>query len=160
MPVWPTCFWSCWPIPSPPPSRLPAASTPMSFIFTPASASAPSVASAARSTTSLSGCFPNFVILMPRIQTSLVLTARSLVGDRFEAEADRFGAGAVGAKRVRRQADLHPEGHVVGIRVDVDEVAPDAGALAVDQGGHERDRDAGGGERHDGEGLDLPGGGH
>jgi hypothetical protein len=42
--------------------RLPAANTPMSRIETPPSASAPSAASAARSTVSRSGCFPNFVM--------------------------------------------------------------------------------------------------
>ena len=62
MPVWPICFCSAWPIPSPPPIRLPAASTPISFIVTPASLNAACAASAARSTVSRSGCFPNFVM--------------------------------------------------------------------------------------------------
>jgi hypothetical protein len=62
MPVWPICFCSAWPIPRPPPIRLPAASTPMSFIVTPPSARAACAASAARSTVSSSGCFPNFVM--------------------------------------------------------------------------------------------------
>ena len=53
--------------------RFPAAMTPMSRIRTPASARASSVASAARSTVSLSGCFPNFVMRMPRIQTLSLL---------------------------------------------------------------------------------------
>ena len=44
--------------------------TPMSAIVTPASASAPLAASAARSTVSLSACLPNLVIRMPRIQMS------------------------------------------------------------------------------------------
>jgi hypothetical protein len=42
----------------------------MSRIVTPPSARAAIAASAARSTVSLSGCLPNFVILMPRIQMS------------------------------------------------------------------------------------------
>ena len=60
-PVWPICFCSCWPNP-PPPIRLPAPITPMSFIDTPASLRAACTASAARSTVSLSGCFPNLVM--------------------------------------------------------------------------------------------------
>ena len=68
MPVWPICFCSAWPMP-PGPTRQPAARMPMSFIVTPPSASAASAASAARSTWSLSGCLPNLVILIPRIQT-------------------------------------------------------------------------------------------
>ncbi len=75
MPVWPICFWSDWP--TPPPMRLPAARMPMSFIDTPASFSAASEAWDARSTVSSSGCFPNFVMLIPRIQTSSVAMARS-----------------------------------------------------------------------------------
>ena len=42
----------------------------MSFIVTPPSASAPIAASAARSTVSLSGCLPNLVMWIPRIQMS------------------------------------------------------------------------------------------
>ena len=42
----------------------------MSFIDTPPSARAPRMASAARSTMSLSGCLPNFVMWIPRIQIS------------------------------------------------------------------------------------------
>ena len=42
----------------------------MSFIVTPPSASAAMAASAARSTVSLSGCLPNLVMLIPRIQMS------------------------------------------------------------------------------------------
>src|SRR4051812_6844918 len=139
MPVWPTCFWICWPIPRPPPPmRLPAAITPMSRIRTPASANAPMTAPAARSAVSLSGCFPNFVMVMPRIQTpSLLGTGCSLVRDRFEAEADGLGALAVGTEHVGGQADLHAQGHVVGIGIDVDDVAPHARALTVDQGGDE-----------------------
>src|SRR5438105_1399762 len=157
MPVWPTCFWICWPIPRPPPPmRFPAAMTPMSRIRTPASARASSVASAARSTVSLSGCFPNFVILMPRIQTpSLLGTGCSLVRDGFEAEADGPGTGAVGAERVRRQPDLHAQRDVLGIGLDVDDVGPHAGALAVDDGGHERDRNAGSGVGDDRERPDF-----
>ena len=47
----------------------------MSFIVTPPSASAASAASDARSTVSLSGCLPNLVILIPRIQTSSLIAA-------------------------------------------------------------------------------------
>ncbi len=42
--------------------RLPAARMPMSFIDAPASSSAAIAASDARSTVSLSGCFPNLVM--------------------------------------------------------------------------------------------------
>ena len=69
IPVWPTCFWSIWPK-LPPPIRFPAARTPMSRMLTPASVSAAMTASAPRSTMSLSECFPNFVIAIPRIQMS------------------------------------------------------------------------------------------
>ena len=51
----------------------------MSSMVTPASASAPVAASAARSTMSLSGCLPNFVMWIPRIQmSSLALMCCSL----------------------------------------------------------------------------------
>ena len=43
---------------------------PMSFIDTPPSLRAPWTASAARSTVSLSGCLPNLVMWIPRIQMS------------------------------------------------------------------------------------------
>ena len=42
-----------------------------------------------------------------------------------------------------------PSVHVLGIGLDVDDVAPHARAVAVDDAGHERHRDAGRGERHD-----------
>ena len=74
MPVWPICFCSCWPMPAPAAIRFPAASTPMSFMLTPASARAFIEASEARSIVSLSGCLPNFVIEIPRIQTSSAMT--------------------------------------------------------------------------------------
>ena len=59
------------------PTRLPAARMPMSPMVTPASASAAMAASAPRSMTSLSGCLPNFVMLMPRMQMSSLI-ARAL----------------------------------------------------------------------------------
>ena len=54
MPVWPICFWTCWPMP-PWANMQPAASTPMSWMVTPPSASAFIDASDARSMTSFSG---------------------------------------------------------------------------------------------------------
>ena len=73
----------------------------MSFIVTPPSASAASAASEARSTVSLSGCLPNLVMLIPRIQMSSLIAApvvqSSCLGG-FEAEADGFGAVVVGAE--------------------------------------------------------------
>src|SRR5918993_3373100 len=125
MPVWPICFCSCWPKP-PPPIRLPAPMMPMSFIDTPPSWRAPCTASAARSTVSLSGCFPNLVMWMPRIQMSslaLIVLLRLSVAGRFEPEADGFLAVIVLTQRVRRQADLHVRRDVVGIGLHVDEVA-------------------------------------
>src|SRR5256885_2013408 len=157
MPVWPICFWSIWPIGAPAPMRLPAASTPMSFIVTPASDSAPIAASAARSTVSLSGCLPNLVIWIPRIQTSLVAMAL-LSADGLEAEADGLGAVVVGADRIRRQPHLHADLDVLGVRGAVDDVGPHARAVAVDDPGHERRGDAGRRERDDGERPQLPGG--
>ena len=72
IPVWPTCFCSRWPKPDAAFMRLPAANTPMSFMVTPASASAANVASAPRSTSSRPVCLPNLVMWIPRIQTSLL----------------------------------------------------------------------------------------
>src|SRR5437764_4595787 len=162
MPVWPTCFWICWPMPRPPPSRLPAAITPMSCIRTPASARAPRTAPAPRSTTSLSGCLPNFVMWMPRIQTvsRLGTAASSSVRDRLEAEAEGLGAGAVGAERVRRQPHLHAQREMGWVGVDVDDVGPHAGPVAVDDGGHEGDGEPRRGVGDDREGPHLTGGGH
>ena len=75
---------------------------------------------------SLSGCLPNLVMWIPRIQTSScthrVLLVVSVAAGRFEAEADGLGAVVVGAERVRRQADLHARRHVVGIGLDVDQL--------------------------------------
>src|SRR3954470_13743262 len=124
MPVWPTCFCSAWPMPRPAPMRLPAAITPMSFIAAPPSASAASVASAARSTVSRSGYLPNFVMWIPRIQTSSLAIAGLLVllVDRLEAEADGIGAGAVLTDHVGGQLHLHPELHVLGVGLGVDHV--------------------------------------
>src|SRR3954462_5199122 len=157
MPVWPICFCSCWPMPALAFIRLPAARTPTSFMLTPASARAPMVASAARSMVSLSGCFPNLVMWIPRIQTSSLAIERSLQG--FESEADRFRAAAIGGDGIRRQPQLHAQLHVLRVGGHVDDVAPDAGAVAVDDAGHERYGDAGCRHRHDGEGTQLAGGG-
>ena len=62
MPVWPICFCNCWPTPACELKRLPAASTPMSWMVTPPSSSAPIADSLARSMRSLSVCRPNFVM--------------------------------------------------------------------------------------------------
>src|ERR687891_434403 len=118
MPVWPTCFWICWPMPPGPPMRLPAANTPMSRIVTPPSASAPIAASAARSTVSLSGCLPNLVMWIPRIQTSSF--AMSLRLSALDG-------------------------------LDVDHVGAHRRPVAVDEPSDEGHRDAGRGQRHDGE---------
>src|SRR6185437_8906541 len=115
--------------------RLPAASTPMSCIDTPASRSAPCAAWAARSTMSRSGCFPNFVIVIPRIQTSSVMS-RSY---RLEAESNCFGAGLVPAQHVRREPDPHADVDVVGRRLDVDDVGSHLRPVAIDHGRNERD---------------------
>jgi hypothetical protein len=83
-------------------------------------------------------------MLMPRI--------------RLEAVVDGLGAGGVGADRVRGEADLHAERDVLGVGLGVDDVAPHAGAVAVDDG-----RNVGGHARHEGrddrEGSDLAFGG-
>src|SRR3954453_10828950 len=100
----------------PPPIRLPAASTPICLIETPPSFSAPSAASAARSTVSLSGYLPNLVMWIPRIQTLSAISS-PLGSDRFEAEADSFGAVVVSADRVRRELHLHAEVNVIRIGV-------------------------------------------
>ena len=99
---------------------------------------------------SLSGCLPNLVMWIPRIQMSSLSHGGSHVGrsgvgsesvsDRFEAEADGLGAVVVGAERVRGQRDLHAERDVLGVGLDVDDVAAHARAVAVDDAGHERHR--------------------
>src|ERR1700712_3212937 len=98
--------------------RQPAASTPMSRIDTPASFNAARAASEARSTMSLSACLPNFVIVIPRIQTgsafvigrpchfavgshvSSLKSRRSVRADRFVAETDGLDAVLVGTDRI------------------------------------------------------------
>src|SRR6478672_220571 len=139
-------------MPAPADMRLPAARMPMSWIVTPASASAASAASEARSIVSLSGCLPNFVILIPRIHTSSAMSAH-LQG--LEAEADGLGTRRIGSDRERREPDLHAQLHVLGIGLDVDDVAPHRGAAAVDQAGHEGHRHAGSGEGYDRERAQL-----
>src|SRR5271165_3081025 len=155
MPVWPSCFCSCWPIPALAAIRLPAPIIPTSFMVTPPSVSAPSTASEARSTMSLSGCFPNLVMWIPRIQTSSAAISTS---QGFEAEADRFGSILILPDCLGGQAHRHPERDVLGIGFDIDQVRPHTGALAVDQGGDVGNRHPRRGERHDGEGLHLTGG--
>src|SRR5579864_7026192 len=124
MPVWPICFWSCWPMPALAAIRFPAARIPMSFMVTPASDRAPRAASAARSTVSLSRCLPNLVMWIPRIQTfsaiSLLQWKGALGG--LVAEADRLHAVVIGAQRIRGQPDTHPGRDRLGCRVDVDQV--------------------------------------
>src|SRR3954470_18303815 len=136
----------------PAPMRLPAASTPMSFIVTPPSFSAARAASAPRSTMSLSGYLPNLVMWIPRIQTSSAI--RCSLGDRAEAVAHGFGALGINTNRGGRELDLHAEADVLGRRLDVDDVAAHARAVAVDDGRDERHRNAGRGHRHDRERLD------
>src|SRR6056297_732476 len=190
MPVWPTCFWICWPMP-PDPIRLPAASTPMSAMVTPPSASAAMTASEARSTTSRSVCLPNLVMLIPRIQMSSLMGAPfrssrpggervvrgrfsrlrcsffgpsprkchanegwgAVVGGSgiggFEGEGDRLGALVVGAEGIGGEPDAHAGVHMVGVGLDVAEVAAHAGAVAVDHARHERHLHARCGERPD-----------
>src|SRR6056297_1428625 len=140
MPVWPICFCSCWPMP-PDPMRLPAARMPMSAMETPASARAAMAAWAPRSTVSRSGCLPNLVMLIPRIQMSSLIS-RSSRRDRREAETDRLDTAVVGAHRIGGQADLHAERHVLVVGGHVDQVAPHARAVAVDHRSHVRHRDA------------------
>src|SRR5437879_5390655 len=157
MPVWPICFWSGCPMPAAALMRWPAARTPMSFMVTPPSLSAPRAASDARSMVSLSGCFPNFVMSMPRMKTSSLAIGGSF--QRLEAEAHGLGALRVRANWERREADLHAQLHVVGVGRRVDDVAAHAGAAAVDHAGDERDRDTRRRERHDRVRLELTLGG-
>src|SRR5580700_8305344 len=133
MPVWPTCFWSIWPRP-PPPRRFPAPMMPMSFMVTPPSARAPETASDARSAMSLSGCLPNLVMWMPRIQMSSLMAVSSsgrFSADRLVAKADRLDAFFVGANRKRRQTKLHSERDLLGGGVNVHHVGPDGRAIDV-----------------------------
>ena len=111
---------------------------------------------------SRSVCLPNLVMWIPRIQTSSAIGVAPLVvglsGDGLEAEGDRLRAGFVRAHRVGGEPHLHAEGDVLVVGLDVHDVAPDAGAVAVDHAGHERHRHAGGGEAHDRERPQLAGG--
>src|SRR6476646_7443937 len=113
-----------------PPMRLPAARMPMSRMVTPPSASAPIAASLARSMVSRSGCLPNLVMWIPRIQMSSAAIACSF--QRFETEPDRIGAGAVRADDLRCEPDLHADVHVIGVGLDVHDVGANARSLAVD----------------------------
>src|SRR6478609_3040795 len=159
MPVWPICFCSCCPIPPAAPMRLPAASTPMSRIDTPPSANAAIAASDARSTVSLSGCMPNFVIWIPRIQTSSPAITSPL-SDGFEPEPNRLDTLTINTHRLRCQLDLHPERHVLRIGLHVDHVASHTGTATIHQCGHERHRHPGRGKRHDRERSQLALGRH
>src|SRR4051794_15428715 len=89
--------------------------------------------------------------------SSLMACAPSAVSaaDRLEAETDGLDTVVVGAERVGGQLHLHTQADVLGIRVDVDDVAASAGPVEVDDRGHERDLHTGSGERDDGERLDL-----
>src|SRR6476646_8782050 len=158
MPVCPICFWSCWPTPACALKRLPAPSTPMSWMVTPASVSAPFADSLARSMRSFSPWRPNFVMYAPRIQT---LSVESLISGLtwFEGERDGFGAVVVGARDERRHADGHAELHVLGIGRHVLEVALHrTAAVEVDQRRHVRRGHAGHRAVHDRERAELPAG--
>ena len=109
MPVWPSCFCTCWPMPALDCIRLPAPMIPMSFMVTPPSARAPSTASEARSTRSWSGCLPNLVMWIPRIHRSsdamvsslsVVLPAVSFAALSFRPSCEPVGSG------VRRRGQL------------------------------------------------------
>src|SRR6266550_9302642 len=122
MPVWPICFCSSWPMPAPP-SRLPNVRMPMSFMLTPASASADRVACDARSRPSSSGCFPNLVMLMPRIHAfSAMGFSNPLVADGLVAEADGLDAVVVRSDRECGEPQLHAELDVLGGGVGVDHI--------------------------------------
>src|SRR6188472_1718567 len=127
-------------MPAPADMRLPAARMPMSWIVTPASASAASAASEARSIVSLSGCLPNLVILIPRIHTSSAMSGHL---QRLEPEADGLGSGRIGSDGKGREPHLQAQLHVLGVGLDVDDVALHGGAAAVDEAGHEGDGHAG-----------------
>src|ERR1700735_2263102 len=151
MPVWPSCFCTTCPIGNAPPMRLPAPMMPMSFMVTPPSARAPWTACDARSVVSRSGCFPNFVMWMPRIHTSSDADAIVLTSQGFETEAHCLGAVVVGADHLGGQADLHAQRHVFGIGRHGDEIGFQPGAVTVDDGGHVGHRDPRCGEGDDGE---------
>src|SRR5215208_1372105 len=136
--------------------RLPAASTPMSAMVTPASERAPIAASAARSTVSRFGCLPNLVIRIPMIQIwSLALICCSFVAcgvgssRGLEAEADGLCPVGVGADRERCESYLHPVVDMFRVGLDIDEVGPHLSAVAVHHGSDERDADPRCGERDD-----------
>ena len=104
----------------------------------------------------VSGCLPNFVMWMPRTHTSSDADAivPNLPGVRNRSRLPRC--------RCRRCRSLRwpggPSCPVVtcsGSGVTLIRLALHAGALAVDDGGHEGHGDARCGERHDGEGPHL-----
>src|SRR5271165_1805784 len=126
-------------MPAGPPVTLPAAKTWMSRTDTPPSASAPRAASDARSTRSLPGCLPNFVMWAPRIHTvsgitRLLFWRLGRLG-RLEAEADRFDALVIRSHAECAQPDRHAEPQPLRIGFHVDEVRADAGAVHVDHAG-------------------------
>ena len=111
IPVCPICFCNCWPIPAPAFIRFPTPSTPTSEREIPASFSASRLASAARSTTSLSGCLPNLVILDPIIQiVSDPIFSSYLYW--FKAESYCFRTFTIFSHRIRHQLNLHPQSHI------------------------------------------------
>ena len=116
---------------------------PMSFMVTPPSASAPCAASDARSTMSLSGCLPNFVMWMPRIQSSSDADAIVLNLPVVRSRSRRLRCLRRPCRPLRWPVGPSCPSHVLGIGRDVDEVGPHARALAVDDRGHEGHRDAG-----------------
>src|SRR5579883_3369660 len=151
MPVWPICFWRA--CPDAPPIRQPKPRTPMSRIVTPPSAIAPMAASAAKSIVSLSGCLPNLVMWIPRIQTSSL--AMSIALHRLVSVTDRLGPILVRSHDVGRQAHLHAGPDVLGVGRHIDDIGADARPAAVDHAGHEGHRDPRRGVGDDREGPQL-----
>src|SRR5579862_4534020 len=169
MPVWPICFWSRWPSMAEASMRQPTASTPMSAIPAPASSRAPRAASLARSTVSLSGYRPNFVMAVPMIHTvsatvapcprgcsAATAVARGSGGG--EGEGDRLGPLLVPAAGEGREPHLHAEIDLLGLRARLDQVGlHHAATVELDDAGDVGDRDRRSGPIDDREGPERPG---
>ena len=147
-------------MPAPAAMRLPAASTPMSFMVTPAVGQGAEGGLGGQVDRVLVGVLAELGHVDPEDpdvvachRQSGLLRAASKPKPTASVPAPSVPIGNVVSRT------FMPELHVLGVGLDVDDVAPHAGAVAVDDRGHERHRDAGRGERHDGEGPHLALGG-
>ena len=158
MPVWPSCFCSIWPMPAPAPMRSPAAEMPMSFMVTPASASAPERGLGRKVHNVLVGVLAELRHVDAR-GSRVFSDADAIVLDltsRFEAEANCLGAFLVRTDQYVASLTFMPVLHVFGVGGQLitfpRTLVPSQSMTA----GHEGHRNAGRGEGHDGERRSSP----